>query len=75
MLYTSGCRFIKKIEDVTSKVLETLKPSFSEIQKDSAIKATIKSLETLAKKDNHYEAFIRPFYYGNEYYLFVTEIL
>jgi hypothetical protein len=65
--------FIKKIEDVTSKVLETLKPSFSEIQKDSAIKATIKSLETLAKKDNHYEAFIRPFYYGNEYYLFVTE--
>jgi hypothetical protein len=65
--------FIKKIEDVTSKVMESLKPSFTEIQKDSAIKATIKNLETLAKKDNNYEAFIRPFYYGNEYYLFVTE--
>ncbi len=65
--------FIKKIEDVTVKVMESIKSTFSEIQKDSAIKATIKSLETLAKKDNHYEAFIRPFYYGNEYYLFVTE--
>ncbi|MDO8999130.1 MAG: S46 family peptidase [Bacteroidota bacterium] len=65
--------FIKRIEDVTAKVMTSLNPSFSEIQKDSAIKATIKNLELLAKKDSHYEAFIRPFYYGNEYYLFVTE--
>lgn len=65
--------FIKRIEDVTSKIMESIKPGFSENQKDSAIKATIKNLEGLAKKDTQYEAFIRPFYYGNEYYLFVTE--
>ncbi len=65
--------FIKRIEDVTAKVIENLKASFSEIQKDSAIKATIKLLESIAKKDSQYDAFIRPFFYGNEYYLFVTE--
>jgi hypothetical protein len=65
--------FIKRIEDVTAKVIENLKPNYSEVQKDSAIKATIKILEKEAKKDSPYDAFIRPFFYGNEYYLFITE--
>ena len=30
--------FIKKIEDVTAKIMEAIKPNFSDIQKDSAIK-------------------------------------
>lgn len=74
-LYCNGLTvtFIKRIEDVTSKVIENLKPNFSEIQKDSAIKSTIKNLEKLAKSDSQFDAFIRPFFYGNEYYLFVTE--
>jgi hypothetical protein len=64
--------FINRIEDVTSKVIANLNPKYSEIQRDSAIKASIKVLETAAKVDG-YDAFIRPFFYGNEYYLFVTE--
>lgn len=66
--------FIKRIEDITSKVLQSIKPEFSETQKDSAISATIKMLENAAEQGNHYDAFIRPFFYGNEYYLFVTEV-
>lgn len=66
--------FIKRIEDVTSKVSTGIKPGFSELQKDSTIQANIKMLERMAKQDNHYDAFIRPFFYGNEYYLFVTEV-
>lgn len=66
--------FIKRIEDVTKKVMSGLRDNASELQKDSTIQANIKSLEKEAKKDNHYEAFVRPFYYGNEYYLFVTEV-
>ena len=66
--------FIKRIEDVTLKVMENIKPGFSEIQRDSVIQVNIKTLEKLAKVNNHYESFIRPFYYGNEYYLFVVEI-
>lgn len=66
--------FIKRIEDVTAKVMAGTKPGFSESQKDSAIQANMKLLEKAAKQDNHYEAFVRAFYYGNEYYLFVTEV-
>lgn len=66
--------FIKRIEDVTVKVLSNVKPSLSELQKDSTIQSNIKNLESAAKKDTHYDVFVRPFYYGNEYYLFVTEV-
>ena len=66
--------FIKRIEDVTQKVFEGADKFTSEVQKDSTIQANIKKIESAAKKDSHYDAFIRPFYYGNEYYLFVTEV-
>lgn len=66
--------FIKRIEDVTARVMANQKPGYSEAQKDSSMQANIKAIEAEAKKDNHYEAFVRGFYYGNEYYLFVTEI-
>lgn len=66
--------FIKRIEDVTAKVFEHIKVGVSEMQKDSVIQSNIKNLESAAKKGNHYDAFVRPFYYGNEYYLFVTEV-
>jgi hypothetical protein len=66
--------FIKRIEDVTSRVLEGTKDLSSEKTVDSLIQAHVKQIETDAKKNNHYEVFVRPFYYGNEYYLFVTEV-
>jgi len=66
--------FIKRIEDVTDRVMQNTKNFPSEIQRDSVMQANIKLLEAAARKDTHYEAFIRPFYYGNEYYLFVTEV-
>lgn len=74
-IYTPGLTvtFINRIEDVTSIISNSVKPNFSEIQKDSVIKATIKKIEAEAVKDSHYSAFVRPFYYGNEYYLFITE--
>ncbi|MCE3229268.1 MAG: serine protease [Bacteroidetes bacterium] len=65
--------FIKRIEDVTSKILGNVKPTFSEIQRDSAIQSNLKSLEKKTKEEYKYDTFIRGFFYGNEYYLFVTE--
>jgi hypothetical protein len=65
--------FIKRIEDVTSKILENIKPGYSEIQRDSAVQSNIKVLEKKTKEEYKYDTFIRGFYYGNEYYLFVTE--
>jgi len=66
--------FIKRIEDVRGQVMANVRQTYSEKQKDSVMKFNIKSIEAEAKNNSHYEAFVRPFYYGNEYYLFVTEV-
>jgi hypothetical protein len=75
-IYCKGLNvtFIKSIEDVTTKVNKNIKSNFSEKQKDSTIQINCKLLEEIAESGNHYDAFIRPFFYGNEYYLFITEV-
>ena len=75
-LYCKGLTvtFIKRIEDVSKQVLANTEKIVNEKQRDSVLKANMKEIEKKAKKDNHYEAFVRAFYYGNEYYLFVTEV-
>lgn len=75
-LYCKGLTvtFIKRIEDVSKQVLANTEKLANEKQRDSVVRANMKEIEKNAKKDNHYEAFVRAFYYGNEYYLFVTEV-
>lgn len=65
--------FIKQINDVTTKVLADLNPAYNENQRDSAIQVKVKQLEVDTKRELGFDVFIRPFFYGNEYYLFVTE--
>jgi hypothetical protein len=65
--------FINRIDDVTSKVMANVTANHSDVQRDSVIKANIKVIEADAIKGTHYGAFVRPFFYGNEYYLFITE--
>jgi hypothetical protein len=74
-LYTPNLTvtFINRIEDVTAKVMKGIAANSTELKTDSIIKANIKQLEKDAVTGSHYEAFVRPFFYGNEYYLFVTE--
>ena len=64
---------IQYMEDVTAKVKAGIKPGFTEKQIDSTVNSNIPKIEREATKGNHYEAYIRPFYYGNEYYMFVVE--
>lgn len=64
---------IQRIEDVTAKVLKGITATSTEAKKDSITKANIKAIEKEAVAGTHYESFIRPFFYGNEYYLFVVE--
>jgi hypothetical protein len=66
--------FIIRMEDVTNDILENVDPFMTEIQRDSVIKVHASELEKKAVEGTHYKAFVRPFYYGNEFYLFVTEI-
>lgn len=64
---------IQRIDDVTEKVMKGISPNMTETKKDSIQKANIKQIEKEAVSGTHYDAFVRPFFYGNEYYLFVVE--
>ena len=66
--------FIVKMEDVTTQVLEGVLATMSETQRDEIIKKNIEKIEKSSVKDTHYKAKIKPFSYGNEYYLFITEV-
>ena len=65
--------FIVRIEDVTEQVLEGIDANTPDIKREGTIKANMEALSAAAVAGTHYEASIKPFYYGSEYYMFVTE--
>lgn len=62
-----------RMEDVTQKVLQVLTPGMNETQREAAIKEISATLQEEAVKGTHYKAVVKPFYYGNEFYMFVSE--
>ncbi len=66
--------FLVRIEDVTSKVLSALSDKMAEDVRNMAIRRVSDSLSTKAVEGTHYTAFVRPFYGGNQFFLFVNEI-
>ena len=66
--------FLVRIEDVTNAVLEGVNEKSGDMDEERLIQANIKKLRELATAENHYDAVIKPFYYGNEYYMFVYEV-
>lgn len=65
---------LKYMEDVTGRVLRDIPEDADEASRAKMVKENISGIIEEATKDNHYEAYIRPFYYGNVYYLFVNEV-
>ncbi len=65
--------FIVRIEDVTAKVLAGVADNMSDADRDKKINEAIAAITKESVKDTHYGAYIRPFFNGNEYYMFVTE--
>jgi len=62
-----------RMENVSLQVLKGVTENMSEATRDSIINAHINIIKEEAIKDTHYKAKVKPFYYGNEYYLFVSE--
>ena len=62
-----------RIEDVTDKVLAGVTDEMSEEERSKNIYSAANELEKEAKKDTHYETFVRSFFNSNQYHLFVTE--
>lgn len=65
--------FIVRMEDVTKQVLAGIKPEMNEKERAERINGNMQLVAATAKKDSYQDVIVRPFYYGNEYYLFVVE--
>jgi hypothetical protein len=65
--------FIVRIDDVTKAALQDVKPGMSERERQSAIDKRLNDIRLAARKEAWQEAMIKPFYEGNQYFLFVTE--
>ncbi|MFT3753241.1 MAG: S46 family peptidase [Paludibacter sp.] len=66
-------KFLVRVQDMTERVLSQLPDTLlgkKRIEKQDSIIAAIEKEET---KDTHYTARLKPFFSGNEYYLFVYE--
>ncbi len=65
--------FLIRIEDVTREVLEVVNDDMTEDERYAAIREKSNELSKTAEEGTHYNASVRGFYEGNEYYLFVYE--
>ncbi len=65
--------FIVRVEDVTAQIMKDMPAGATEKERQAHIKEKIKEVGKKATEGTHYETVIRPFFYGNEYYMFVTE--
>lgn len=65
--------FIIRMEDVTKAITKELNEKMTLAERRAKIAEISKELEKNAVAGTHYEAFVRDFYEGNEFYLFVKE--
>jgi len=65
--------FVVRIEDVTAQMLAELNDGMSETERNAKIAEVGKKLADKACEGTHYNGFVRAFFHGNEFYLFVME--
>ncbi len=65
--------FVKRIEDVSESMLEAAGDLEGE-QREIALGRRAATLIQEATQDNHYKAEIKPFFFGNAFYLIITEV-
>ena len=66
--------FLVRMEDVTDHVLVGIEEGMEEAECQKVIREAISEIEEKTKEGTHYNVSIKPFYYGNEYYMFVYEV-
>jgi len=68
-------RFLVRMEDVTGSVLQGVSPNTPEAERSRIVSEHIKSIESAATAaEPGYLAQVKPFYYGNDYYLLIYEV-
>lgn len=65
--------FLVKMEDVSEVINEALEGIESESERNQIIRTMADSIQNAATEDTHYNANVKSFFEGNEFYLFVYE--
>ncbi len=65
--------FVISIHDVTGQIVKNLNDDMTEDEREAKIKEISAELKKEHTKGTNYDAFVRDFFEGNEFYLFVTE--
>lgn len=65
--------FIVRIDDVTTKALNGVTDTMTEREKQSTIDKNINEIQKTVQKETWQGVKVKPFYKGNQYFLFVTE--
>jgi len=66
-------QFLIRIEDVSEEILAELNEEMTEEERRDKINEIANGIEEEATNNNHYDASVRSFFAGNEFYLFVYE--
>ncbi len=69
-----GVTILKRIEDVTNQVLDSIDELTDNIKRDSIINLRISKIEATAVKGNNYLAKVSPYFSGNQYFLTIIEL-
>ena len=63
-----------RMEDVTARVLEGTTPDMDEADRQKVLEKNIAAVTARAVEGTHYKAIVKPFYYGNQYFMYVNEV-
>ena len=63
-----------RMEDVTAQVLEGITEETSEPDREKIVEKNIAAITAKAVEGTHYKAIVKPFYYGNQYFMYVNEV-
>ena len=66
--------FLVRMDDVTERVLAELTDEMTEDERDAKVKEVSAAIIEEEKGDSHYKVEVKPFFEGNEYYVFVYEV-
>lgn len=63
-----------RMEDVTEIVLSNVTPQMTEAKREETIQAAIQQLKAKHSENNRYQVEVKPFYYGNQYFMYIYEV-
>jgi len=65
--------FIVSITDITRDALKGVTKTMTEAERQSAVEKNVSALRSSVKKESYQDIMVRPFFEGNQYFLFITE--